>query len=86
MAYVITPACIKTGACLNTCPSHAIHPTTSESDWSNVPQLYVNPSSCSDCGNCLMACPEGAAMSEMDASPEVVAANAAYYNLNLKAA
>jgi ferredoxin len=60
MAYVITDACIKDFACVDGCPSDAIHPTQSDADAETVSQLFINPDDCIDCGSCADTCPQGA--------------------------
>lgn len=42
------------------CPVNAIHPTPDEPDFALAEMLYIDPSSCVDCGACVGACPVGA--------------------------
>lgn len=51
MGYLMTAACTGCGACLLTCPQHAIVPT--------VP-LVVRADRCTECGECLEVCPADA--------------------------
>ena len=56
MAYKITDACTKCGACADTCPVEAI----SEGD-----AIYViDADACIDCGACADACPVEAIVQE----------------------
>lgn len=59
MAYTIAEPCIdvKDTACVEVCPVDCIHPMKSESDFSNVRQLYISPDECIDCGACEPVCP-----------------------------
>jgi NAD-dependent dihydropyrimidine dehydrogenase PreA subunit len=59
MAYVIIDSCTKDEHCIDSCPVNCIHPTKDEADFATVPQLYVNPTECIDCGACLPICPTG---------------------------
>jgi NAD-dependent dihydropyrimidine dehydrogenase PreA subunit len=59
MAYVITDTCTKDEHCIETCPVNCIPPTKDEADFATVPQLYVNPADCIDCGACIPVCPTG---------------------------
>jgi Pyruvate/2-oxoacid:ferredoxin oxidoreductase delta subunit len=52
-AYVFTDACTACGACLLTCPEHAIVPS--------VP-LQVRMDRCSACGECVEVCPADAVL------------------------
>ena len=52
MAYVISDACTKCGACASVCPSEAIE----EGDT----QYTIDPEKCVDCGACEATCPVGA--------------------------
>ena len=59
MTYVITQPCIgeKDASCVDVCPVDAIHPTSSEAEFAQEQQLYINPDECIDCGACEPACP-----------------------------
>lgn len=52
MAYFITDACVKCGACADACPLSAI----SEGDTKYV----IDADSCVDCGTCAGECPNEA--------------------------
>lgn len=56
MAYVITDACKKCGACVDECPMGAI----SEGD----PKYVIDADSCASCGTCADACPNNAIIEE----------------------
>ncbi len=62
MVYVIAEPCIgvKDTACVDVCPVDCIHPRKDEPDFEGVPQLYINPEECIDCGACVPACPVSA--------------------------
>lgn len=51
MAYVITSDCTACGACLLTCPEHAIVAA--------IP-LVVRSDRCTSCGECVEVCPADA--------------------------
>ena len=51
MAYLITDACTACGACLLTCPEHAIVPS--------IP-LQIRDERCTDCNECVEICPADA--------------------------
>ncbi|HXS93834.1 MAG TPA: ferredoxin family protein [Candidatus Limnocylindrales bacterium] len=57
MAYVITDSCTKDELCVQACPVDCIHPKQDEGSFADVPQLYVNPNDCIDCGACVPVCP-----------------------------
>ena len=57
MAHVITDTCTKDMLCVDTCPSDSIHPRSDEADFADVPQLFINPELCMDCGACIPVCP-----------------------------
>jgi NAD-dependent dihydropyrimidine dehydrogenase PreA subunit len=68
MAYVIAEPCIgvKDTACVDACPVDCIHPkkNTTYDDgrpgFEEVPQLYIDPVECIDCGACVPVCPVSA--------------------------
>lgn len=49
-------SCTKDENCVNACPIGCIHPAGEEAKFAEVPQLYVNPDECTDCGGCVRAC------------------------------
>ena len=51
MTYRFTDACTACGACLLTCPEHAIVPTL---------PLQVVADRCTACGECVDVCPDDA--------------------------
>ena len=65
MAYIIAEPCIgtKDTACVDVCPVDCIHPAKSRSyddgrpTFDEVPQLYIDPTECIDCGACVPVCP-----------------------------
>ena len=68
MAFVIAEPCIgtKDTACVDACPVDCIHPkkNTTYDDvrpgFDEVPQLYIDPIECIDCGACVPVCPVSA--------------------------
>jgi len=77
MAFVIAEPCIgtKDTACVDACPVDCIHPkknTTYDDarpDFGDVPQLYIDPVECIDCGACVPVCPVSAIFA-LDDLPE----------------
>lgn len=57
MAHVIVDSCTKDALCLDACPNDAIHPTKAEPKFEEVPQLFISPDLCIDCGACVPVCP-----------------------------
>lgn len=55
VGYAVSAGCTGCGACLRTCPAHAIRPTGRP-----APPLLVDPGRCTDCGECLEICPADA--------------------------
>jgi NAD-dependent dihydropyrimidine dehydrogenase PreA subunit len=84
MAYVITDACTKDFLCAAECATAAIAPASAyDAAAAGVPQLFINPDECIDCGNCASICPAGAIFveDELPAGKEHFAAkNKAYFN------
>ncbi len=74
MAYIIAEPCIgtKDNACVDVCPVDCIHPAkgrTYDDDrptYDEVPQLYIDPSECIDCGACVPVCPVTAIFAQED--------------------
>ena len=62
MAFVIAEPCIgvKDTACVNVCPVDCIHPRKDEDPFDAVPNLYIAPNDCIDCGACVPVCPTSA--------------------------
>lgn len=52
MAYQITDACIKCGACIASCPVEAISMVNGK--------VTIDPAKCISCGTCAAVCPVGA--------------------------
>jgi len=84
MAHIITESCIgtKDTSCVDVCPVDCIHPRKDEPDFEKEPLLYIDPSTCIDCGLCIDECPVNAIYREEDL-PEnqrpYVQINAEYY-------
>jgi len=65
MAYIIAEPCIgtKDTACVDVCPVDCIHPAKGRTyddgrpTFDDVPQLYIDPTECIDCGACVPVCP-----------------------------
>jgi len=65
VAYIIAEPCIgtKDTACVDVCPVDCIHPAKGRTyddgrpTFDEVPQLYIDPTECIDCGACVPACP-----------------------------
>ncbi|GAC1607810.1 MAG: 4Fe-4S binding protein [Mycobacteriales bacterium] len=51
MEYLVLDTCTACGACLLTCPEHAIAPTL---------PLQIRADRCTDCGECIEVCPADA--------------------------
>ena len=72
MTYVIAEPCIDTKdtACVDVCPVDCIHPTSTEDDFENVNQLFIDPEECIDCGVCEPECPVEAIFMDEDVPEE----------------
>lgn len=74
MPYIIAEPCIdvKDTACVDACPVDCIHPKKdgsyddSRPGYDDVPQLYIDPTECIDCGACVPVCPVSAIFAEDD--------------------
>lgn len=60
MPHVVTQACCGDASCVYACPVNCIHPTPGEPGFGTSDMLYIDPSTCVDCGACVSACPVGA--------------------------
>lgn len=79
MTYVICQPCItvKDKSCVDVCPVDCIHGTDEDE------QLYIDPSTCIDCGACVAACPVNAIYNETEVPEEwkdYTQKNADYFN------
>jgi len=83
MAYVVTDACTKDFVCVAECSTAAIAPQAGDANADSVPQVYINPDECIDCGNCASVCAQNAIFAE-DELPadkkEFAEKNRAYFN------
>jgi ferredoxin len=65
MAYIIAEPCLgtKDTSCVDVCPVDCIHPAKGRTyedgrlTFDEVPQLYIDPTECIDCGACVPVCP-----------------------------
>jgi ferredoxin len=82
MAYVITERCTKDEKCIEVCPVDCIRPLKVEPAFEQVPQLYIDPVNCIDCGACIPVC-EASAIFILGELPDEFAAaaeqNARYF-------
>ncbi|GEE00967.1 putative ferredoxin/ferredoxin--NADP reductase [Gordonia spumicola] len=82
MPHVVTQACCGDASCVYACPVNCIHPTPDEPDFGIAEMLYIDPSTCVDCGACVSACPVGAIVPGHrldEKAARFVDANAAHY-------
>lgn len=85
MPHVVTQACCGDASCVFACPVNCIHPTPEEPDFGTAEMLYIDPSTCVDCGACVTACPVGAIVPghRITAGQERFAqVNAAHYDVD----
>ena len=74
MAYIIAEPCIgtKDTACVDVCPVDCIHPAKGRTyddgrpKFDEVPQLYIDPTECIDCGACVPVCSVTAIFAQED--------------------
>jgi ferredoxin--NADP+ reductase len=79
---VITDNCTKDLLCVDVCAVEAIHPTADEPKLAEVPQLYIDPAACVNCGSCIATCEREAIFEDDELSDEnkkFIEINAAYY-------
>jgi ferredoxin/flavodoxin---NADP+ reductase len=83
MAYVIVDSCTKDENGIKACPIGCIHPAKDETKFAEVPQLFINPDGCTDCGAYVPACDYNSIYA-VDDLPESLNAfaekNAAFYH------
>lgn len=82
MPHVVTQSCCADASCAHACPVNCIHPTPDEPDFGLSDMVYVDPSSCVDCGACVTACPVGAISAQTRLLPgelPFIELNAAYH-------
>ncbi|OBC06394.1 4Fe-4S ferredoxin [Gordonia sp. 852002-50816_SCH5313054-c] len=60
MPHVVTQSCCGDASCVYACPVNCIHPTPDEPDFATSEMLYIDPTTCVDCGACVSTCPVGA--------------------------
>ena len=73
MPHVITEPCLSADhepVCVGVCPTDSIHPRADEADYETAEQLYIDPSTCIDCGVCIDECPVKAIFAEADVPAE----------------
>ncbi|WP_461666032.1 4Fe-4S binding protein [Gordonia sputi] len=56
----MTQSCCGDASCVYACPVNCIHPTPDEPGFATSEMLYIDPTTCVDCGACVSACPVGA--------------------------
>jgi NAD-dependent dihydropyrimidine dehydrogenase PreA subunit len=72
MPFVIAKPCegVKDAACVAVCPVHCIRPDKAENEFGKVPQLYINPQACIECGLCVHECPVRAVYHQAGLPPQ----------------
>ncbi len=83
MAYVITDACTKDGECISLCATDSIvQGVYTDADGTVYDQMFINPETCIDCGNCESVCPSAAIYDEVnlpDDKAQFAKINMAFY-------
>ncbi|MEE8169983.1 MAG: 4Fe-4S binding protein [Phycisphaerae bacterium] len=59
MTHIITEPCIATKdtSCVAICPVDCIQPTNEHAGFEKAEMLYIDPTTCIDCGLCVDECP-----------------------------
>ena len=57
MPHVIAQGCCNDASCVAVCPVQCIRPRPGDPNFTTTEQLYIDPSSCIDCGACAHVCP-----------------------------
>lgn len=72
MPHVIAEPCIATkdASCVEVCPVDCIHPTKHEGAFADATQLFIDPTTCIDCGLCVDECPVRAIFPQDDLPDE----------------
>lgn len=83
MPYVITEGCTKDGHCIAVCATDSIvEGQFTDAEGNTYDQMFINPETCIDCGNCEPECPQGVIFADVDV-PEnqvkFVQVNAAFH-------
>jgi len=60
MPYVVTDACVKDFVCVSECAVGAIAPMAGDAAAGTATQVYIDPDTCIDCGNCATLCEQSA--------------------------
>lgn len=69
MTFVITQGCCDDASCVPVCPVQCIRPRPGDAQFTTTEQLYIDPNTCVECGNCAVACPVDAIVHEADLAP-----------------
>lgn len=68
MAFVVTQNCCTDASCIPVCPVDCIRPVPG-GNGSATPMVYIDPTTCVDCGACAEVCPVTAIHHEDDLAP-----------------
>ena len=83
MTFVITQRCCNDASCVAVCPVQCIRPRPGDHDFTSSEQLYIDPTTCIDCGACATACPVDAIYPASQLPPgseKLEALNAAHFS------
>ncbi len=50
MPHAVTQSCVGDGSCVYACPVNCIQPTPDDPAFELAEMLYIDPSTCVDCG------------------------------------